>query len=122
MVDAYIFLKKINFPNYKYFEDVNWAYSDFFEKLMTVLPTLHPVRLNKSKGILKTGLMERYLRNLGQGTKSLKCLRKQGFISIKSYIKRLSATQKSSLQLKTKLSLMKNFQKVLANQNNYVIP
>ena len=115
MVNAYnIALKKINFPNYEYFEDVNRAYSDFFEKLMTVLPTLHPVRLNKSKGILKTGLMERYLRNLGQGTK-------RGFISIKSYIKRLSTTQKSSLQLKTKLSLMKNFQKVLANQNNYVI-
>ena len=97
MVDAYnIFLKKINFPNYEYFEDVNRAYSDFFEKLMTVLPTLHPVRLNESKGILKTGLMERYLRNLGQWTKSLKCLRKRGFISRKSSIKRQSTTHKSS--------------------------
>ena len=77
MVDAYnIFLKKINFPNYEYFEDVNRAYSDFFQKLMTVLTTLHPVRLNESKGILKTGLMATYFRNLGQGTNSLKCLRK----------------------------------------------
>ena len=33
-VDAYKnTLKKINFPNSKYFEDFNWEYSDFFQKL-----------------------------------------------------------------------------------------
>ena len=26
---------EINFPNYKYFEDVNRAYADFFQKLMS---------------------------------------------------------------------------------------
>ena len=56
---------------------------------------LHTVRLNESKAILKIGLMERYLKNLGQGTNSLKRSRKRGFISIKSYIKRLITTYKS---------------------------
>ena len=37
-VDAYKnALRKINFPNYEYFEDANRAYSDFFQKLMTVI-------------------------------------------------------------------------------------
>ena len=35
-------LKKINFPNHKYFEDVNRAYSDFFKKLMTVIDNIAP--------------------------------------------------------------------------------
>ena len=32
---------------------------------------LFPVSLNDSNYILKTGLMEKYLKNLGQGTNSL---------------------------------------------------
>ena len=43
---------------------------------------MHPVRLNESKGILKIGLMERYLKNLGKRTNSLKRSRKQGIISV----------------------------------------
>ena len=90
-VDAYKnALRKINFPKYKYFEDVNHAYSDLFQKLM-----LHPVRLSESKGIHKIGLLKKYLKNLRKGTNSLKHLRKQDFLSIKNYIKRLNTMQKS---------------------------
>ena len=32
---------------------------------------LQPVRLNQSKGILKISLMEKYLKNLDQGTSSV---------------------------------------------------
>ena len=55
---------------------------------------LHPVRLNESKRIHKNGLMERYFKNLGQGTNSLKRWRKRGFISIKSYKKAKYDAQK----------------------------
>ena len=55
---------------------------------------LHPERLNESKGIITIGLMEKYLKNLGQGTNSLKHSRKRGFILIKNYIKRLDTTHK----------------------------
>ena len=39
---------------------------------MTVIDIVAPVKLSKSKGILKTGSIEKYLKNLGQTTNSLK--------------------------------------------------
>ena len=57
--------------------------------------SIAPLRLSESKGILKIGLMEKYLKNLGQGTNSRKHSRKRGFISIKNYIKRLNTTHES---------------------------
>ena len=55
---------------------------------------LHPVRLNESKEKFKISFMEKYLKNIGQGTNALKRSRKRGFISIKNYIKRLNTTHK----------------------------
>ena len=50
-VDAYKnALRKINFPNYEYFEDVNRAYSDFFKKLMTVTDDVAPCKIKQVKG------------------------------------------------------------------------
>ena len=47
VVDAYKnHLRKMNFPNYKYFEDVEWAYSDFFQKLMTVIDNVASCKTN----------------------------------------------------------------------------
>ena len=43
-------LRKINFPNYEYFEDVNRAYSDFFQKLMTVTDNVAPCNNKRVKG------------------------------------------------------------------------
>ena len=77
-------IRKIHSPSY---ENVNQGYSKFFQELMTMI-MLHPVKLNESRGILKTALMEKYLKNLGQGTNSLKHLRRQGFTSIRNYKKR----------------------------------
>ena len=65
---------------------------------------LLPVRLHESKDILKTGLMKKYLKNLGQETNSLHHSKNQGCISIKNYIKKakydakkLIATKKQAL-------------------------
>ena len=50
-VDAYNnALKKINFPNYEYFEDVNRAYSDFFQKLMTAIDSVAACKTKPVKG------------------------------------------------------------------------
>ena len=38
---------------------------------------LHSVRIIEPKGILKIGLMEKYLKHLGQGTNSLKYSRNE---------------------------------------------
>ena len=50
-VDAYKnALRKINLPNYEYFEDVNRAYSDVFQKLMTVIDDVAPCKTKRVKG------------------------------------------------------------------------
>ena len=50
-VDAYEnTLRKINFPNYEYFEDANQAYLDFFQKLMTVIDNVAPCKTKRVKG------------------------------------------------------------------------
>ena len=103
-------------PDRDYFEDVHWAYSDLFQKLMTVIDNLAPYKTKRVKGNPKVDLMEKYLKNVGQRTNSLKRSRKRGFISIKNYIKRLHTTHKRWSQQKNKRYLIKNFQKVFANQ------
>ena len=51
MVDAYKnTLRKINFPNYEHFEDANRTYSDFFQKLMTVIDNVVPCKITRVKG------------------------------------------------------------------------
>ena len=50
-VDAYKnALKKINFPNYEYFEDVNRAYSDFFQKLRSVIDNIARCKTKRANG------------------------------------------------------------------------
>ena len=50
MVDTYKnALKKIKFPNYKYCEDVNQEYSDFFQRLMTVIDNVAPCKTRMSQ-------------------------------------------------------------------------
>ena len=42
-VDAYKdALKKVNFPNYELFNDVNEAYSNFFQKIRIVVDSIAP--------------------------------------------------------------------------------
>ena len=51
VIDAYKNApRKINFPNYKYFEDVNQAYSDFFQKVMAVIDNVAPCKAIRVKG------------------------------------------------------------------------
>ena len=42
-------MREINFPSYKYSEDVNWVYSDF-QKLMTVIDNVAPCKTKPVKG------------------------------------------------------------------------
>ena len=85
-------LKKINFPNYEQFVDVNPAYSDFFQNLMTVIGNVDRCQIRRIKENNQIGLMKKYFKNLGQGKNSINYSRKQRCISIKNYIKRLNTT------------------------------
>ena len=43
-------LKQTDFPNYENFGDVNEAYSNFFQKLMTVIDKIAPYKSKRVKG------------------------------------------------------------------------
>ena len=43
-------LKQVDFPNYENFGDVNEAYSNFFQKLMTVIDKIAPYKSKREKG------------------------------------------------------------------------
>ena len=42
--------KQVDFPNYQSFGDVNEAYSNFFQKLMTVIDKIAPYKSKQVKG------------------------------------------------------------------------
>ena len=49
-IDAYKdALKKVNFPNYKLFNDINEAYSNFFQKIMIVVDNIAPCKTKRVK-------------------------------------------------------------------------
>ena len=49
-VDAYKdALKKVNFPDYKLFNDVNEAYSNFFQKIRIVVDSIAPFKTKRTK-------------------------------------------------------------------------
>ena len=43
-------LKQVDFPNYERFGDVNEAYTNFFQKLMTVTDKIAPCKSKRVKG------------------------------------------------------------------------
>ena len=101
-------MRKISFPITNILKMSIQRSQTSFKNWWQSLTLLHPVKLNEWMVIIKIGLTEKYLKNLGQGTNSLKRSKKRGFISIKNYIKRLNTTHKSQSQQKRKHTLMKN--------------
>ena len=53
-------LSKVYFTNYENFGDVNKAYDDFIQKLMSVIDKLAPFKLNESKVNRRDGLMGKF--------------------------------------------------------------
>ena len=43
-------LGQLVFPNYEVFDDVNAAYSNFFQKIMTVIDKIAPFKIKRVKG------------------------------------------------------------------------
>ena len=43
-------LKQLDFPNYETFDEVNGAYSHFFQKIMIVIDKIAPYRNKRIKG------------------------------------------------------------------------
>ena len=43
-------LRQLVFPNYETFDDINAAYVDFFQKIMTVIDKIAPFKIKQEKG------------------------------------------------------------------------
>ena len=52
-------LRNINFPDYSKFNNVDDAYFDFIDKLITVIDKIAPTKEICTKIILKSGLMRK---------------------------------------------------------------
>ena len=56
-------LQQADFPNFENFRDVNEAYSNLFQKLMTAIDKISPYKSKRVKGNTQHGLMARYWEN-----------------------------------------------------------
>ena len=66
-------LKRLDFPNYKTFDDVNGTYCNFFQKIMTVIDKIAPYR--NSEGLEKLNGRDKFFQkfkksklNIGKGS------------------------------------------------------
>ena len=57
-------LKKIDFPDYSNFKDINEAYSDFTGKVASVIDEIAPIKEVRVKAIHRTGLMLKLMKKL----------------------------------------------------------
>ena len=76
-VDAYKdALKKVNFPNYELFSDVNEAYSDFFQIIRIVVDSIAPFKTKTVKANTEKWFDGEVLQNINTRDKLFKKLKK----------------------------------------------
>ena len=80
-------LKQVDFPNYERFGDVNEAYSNLFQKLMTVIDKIAPYKSKQVKGNTQKWFDCEMLEKLNLRNKFLRNSRNLDSILIKNYIK-----------------------------------
>ena len=80
-------LKQVDFPNYENFGDVNEAYSNFFQKLMTVIDKIAPYKSKQVKGNTQKWFDGEMLEKLNLRNKFLRNSRNLDSILIKNYIR-----------------------------------
>ena len=76
-VDSYEeVLKRLDFPNYKTFDDINGTYCNFFQKIMTVIDKIAPYRNKRIKGKTQKWFNSEGLDKLNGRDKLFKKLKK----------------------------------------------
>ena len=95
-VDAYKnSLRGINCPNYGCFEDINRAYSDFFQKLMIIINNAAPYKTKRVKGNSQNWFDGEVLEKLRPIDKLFKVFKKTRLHINKELSERLNTMQKS---------------------------
>ena len=72
-------LKQIDFPNYENVGDVNEAYSNFFQKLMTIIDKISPYKSKRVKGNTQKRFDGEVLEKLNLRKKLFKKFKKPRF-------------------------------------------
>ena len=115
-------LRKIDFPNYKYFKDANRAYSDFFQKLMTVIDSVAACNGKRVKGNTENYFDGEVLEKLRSRDKFFKALKKKRLHINKELYEKVKHNAQKLIAARKQAFFEENFKKVLTNQKNYGIP
>ena len=122
-VDAYKDAsKKVNFPNYKLFNDVNEAYSSFFQKIRIFVDSIVPCKTKKVKANTQKWFEEEVLENINTRDKLFKKFKKSRLHIDKELYKKAKYNTLKLIAAKNEHFLMINSQKILGNQKNYGKP
>ena len=115
-------LKQTGFPNYENFGDVNEAYSNFFQKLMTVTDKITPYKSKQVKGNTQKWFDGEVLEKLNLRNKLFKKFKKLRLHIDKELNKKSKYDALKLTPSKNKHFLKRSSQKRLVNPKNYGNP
>ena len=122
-VDAYKdALNKVNFPNYELFNDVNEAFSNFFEKTRIIVGGIAPFKTKRVKTNTQKWFDWEVLENINTRDKFFKKFKESRLYIDKELYKKAKYNTLKLTAAKNKHFLMINSQKILENQKNYGKP
>ena len=116
IVDAYKdALKKVNFPNYKLFNDVNEAYSNFFQKIRIVVDSIASFKTKRFRANTQKWFDEEVLENINNRDKRFKKFKKSRLYIDKELYKKAKCNTLKITDAKNEHFLMINSQEILEN-------
>ena len=108
-VDAYKdALKKVNFPNYELFNDVNEAYSNFFQKIRIVVDSIVPFKSKRVKVDTQKWFDGEFLQNINTKDKLFKKFKKSRLHNDKKLYKKAKYNTSKLIAAENEHFLMKN--------------
>ena len=86
-------LTKINFPGCNIFSNVNIAYLDLVEKLLSVVDNIAPFKDLRIRSVTQNWFDDEVAETIKLREKSLKHLKSKKYIWVRNYIKNLNILQ-----------------------------
>ena len=119
-VDAYKdALKNVNFPNCELFDDVNEAYSNFFQKIRAVIDNTALGKTKSFKENTQKWFHGQVLGNINTRDKLFKRSKNSRLYIDKELFKKAKYNILKLIIGKNEHILMTNFENISENQNNY---
>ena len=112
-------LKQVDFPNYENFGDVNETYSNFFQKLMTVIDKIALYKSKQVKGNTQKWFDGEVFEKLNLRNKIFKKFRKSRLHIGKELYKKSKYDALKLIASKNKHFLKRSSQERLVNPKNY---